>query len=159
MRHTNLVITALLCAGIAVGCSSTDAASDGGPSPNGTAAAQLEKAKAHTKAATQAIEDYAYSQKTEFVDRMKKDLADIQAELDGLAAKVDSSSNAAQADAKAKLEAVREKWAQAKKQLDQAESATESTWDEVKADVKTSYGELQDSFDSTRQWLSDKIAP
>jgi len=159
MRHTNLVITTLLVAGIAVGCASTDATSGGGPSPSGTAAAQLERAKAGAKEATQAMEDYAYTQKAEFVDRMKKDLAGIQEEMDRLAAKVDDSSEAAKADAKARLAAVREKWAEAKKQLDLAESATESTWDDVQAGVKESYRELKDSFDSTRQWVSDQIAP
>jgi hypothetical protein len=54
---------------------------------------------------------------------------------------------------------VREKWAQAKKQLDGAETATESNWDDVKNGFKQSYADLKDSFNKTRQWLSDKIAP
>jgi predicted nucleic acid-binding protein len=159
MRHTNLVLTTLLAAGIAVGCASTDATSGGGPSPRGSAAAQVEKAKTETKKAAQAMEHYVYAQKAEFVDLMKKDLAGIQEELDRLAAKVDGSSGAAKADAQTKLQALREKWFQTKQQLEQAESATESTWDDVMASFKTSYGELKASFDSTRQWLSDEIAP
>jgi phage host-nuclease inhibitor protein Gam len=111
------------------------------------------------KEAAQSMQDYTYAQKAEFVAKMKKDLAEIQEELDRLSAKVDRSSGAVKADAATQLEAVREKWAQAKKQLDQAGSATESSWDDVKGGFKNIYGELKDSFDKTRQWISDKIEP
>jgi len=146
MRHTILVITFLIVAAFAVGCTSTDEKPAGGPKQSETGPAQ-------------AMQDYTYAQKAEFVDKMKKELVEIQEELDRLSAKVDRSSGAAKADARTKLEAVREKWAQAKKQLDQAESATDSTWDDVKGGFKKSYGELMDSFEKTRQWLSDKIEP
>jgi hypothetical protein len=148
-----------LAVALAVGCTPAEGKSAAGPIHRETAAAQLGKAKTETKEAALAIQDYAYTQKAELVDKMKKELADIQEELDRLSAKVDGSSDAAKADAKTKLEAVRKKWAQAKKQLDQAESATESTWDDVKGGFKKSYGELKYSFDKTRQWLSDKIEP
>ena len=46
-----------------------------------------------------------------------------------------------------------------KKQLDEAKSATESTWDSVKAASKKGYNELKDGFNQARQWVSDKIAP
>jgi uncharacterized membrane-anchored protein YhcB (DUF1043 family) len=159
MRHMMMVITFLFIAGLAVGCASTDGKSAVGSRQSETAAAQLDKGQADTKEAAQAIQDYPYAQKAEFVDKMKKDLAEIQKELDRLSAKVDKSSGAAKEDAKTQLNAVREKWAQAKKQLDQAESATESTWDDVKSGVKKSYGELKDSFTKTRQWLGEKIEP
>jgi len=54
---------------------------------------------------------------------------------------------------------VREKWTQTKQQLDRAETATASNWDEVKNGFKQSYADLKNSFEKTRQWLSDKIAP
>jgi hypothetical protein len=44
-------------------------------------------------------------------------------------------------------------------QLDTAKSATESTWDDVKAGFKKGYSELKDGFNQARQWVSDKIAP
>ena len=105
------------------------------------------------------MREYAYAEKAEFVAKMKKELVSTQEELDRLGAKVDGASGAAKADAKVKLAAVREKWAQAKKQLDGAETATESNWDDVKNGFKQSYADLKDSFNKTRQWLSDKIAP
>jgi hypothetical protein len=55
-------------------------------------------------------QDYAYAQKAEFVDKMKKELAEIQEELDRLSAKVERSSGEAKVDAKTRLDAVRGKW-------------------------------------------------
>lgn len=159
MRHMILAITFLLTATLAVGYTAADEKSAAGPKPSGTAAAQLDQAKTETKEAAQAMQDYAYAQKAEFVDKMKEELIKIQEELDRLSAKVDRSSGAAKAEAKTQLEAVREKWAQAKKQLDRAGSATESTWDDVKGGFEKSYGDLKDSFEKTRQWLSEKIEP
>jgi len=45
------------------------------------------------------------------------------------------------------------------KKLEEAKSATESTWDDVKAGFKKGYSELKDGFQQARQWASDKIAP
>jgi hypothetical protein len=159
MRNTILVTMFLIAAASAVGCTSKDGRSAAAPKQQGSAAVQLDKAKAETKQAAQAMRDYAYAEKAEFVDRMKKELVSIQEELDRLGAKVEKASGAAKDDAKVKLQAARDKWAQAKKQLDQAETATESSWDDVKTGFKQSYADLQDSFTKTRQWLSDKIAP
>jgi flagellin-like hook-associated protein FlgL len=154
-----LAVILLLVAGLAVGCTSTDGKSAAEPKLGDIAAAKRDKAETEMKEATQAMQDYAYAQKAVFVDEMKKDLAEIQEELDRLSAKVDRSSGTAEADAKIQLEAVREKWTQAKKQLDLAESSTESTWDEVKGGFKKAHSELKESFEKTRQWLSDKIEP
>jgi hypothetical protein len=158
MKHTVLGITVL--AALAARCTSTEGASSAGATQKtDTSAAQLDKAKAEAKATVQTLEDYAYGQKAEFVARMRRELAEIQADLDRLATKVEHGSGEAKADAKAKLAAVHEKWVQAKKQLDLAESATESSWEDVKGSFKKSLDDLKDSIDKTRQWLSDKIAP
>jgi Arc/MetJ family transcription regulator len=146
-------------AALAVGCTSKEVKATVAPKQAEPAAAHLEKAKVETKQAAQAMRDYAYAEKAEFVAKMKKDLVGIQEELDQLGAKVERASGSAKADAKVKLATVREKWAQAKKQLDRAETATESNWNDVKSGFKQSYVDLKDSFDSARQWLSDKIAP
>ena len=159
MRNSNLVIPFLLVAALATGCPSTDKKPAVKAKPSETVIAKFNMVKTETKEAAQAVEDYAYAQKAEFVDKMKKELTEIQEELDRLSAKVERSSGEAKADAKTKLDAVREKWTQAKKQLDRAEGATESTWDDVKGGFKNLFGELKDSFEKTRQWLSDRIEP
>jgi chromosome segregation ATPase len=159
MKHTILVTTLLTATAFAVGCTSKEVKAAAPPKQADPAAAHLDKAKAETKQAAQAMGDYAYAEKTEFVDKMRRELVGTQEELDRLSAKVESAGGAAKTDAKAKLETVREKWTQAKKQLDRAATATASDWEDVKNGFKQSYTDLKDSSDKTRQWLSDKIAP
>jgi peptidoglycan hydrolase CwlO-like protein len=156
MTHPILFST-LLATGLTAACASADSAS--GQKQAGTAPAHGDSAKAEVKDAGHAWGDYAYAQKDKFVDEMKKEMATIHQDMDRLSAKVDKSTGTAKVDAKAKLDAVREKWAHAKKHLDRAEAATESDWGIVKGDFEKSYSEMKDSFDNTRQWLSDKIAP
>jgi hypothetical protein len=153
-----ILMTALLSVA-AAGCTAKDGKPGITSSPGGGAAASLDKVKVETREAAQAMRDYAYAEKAEFVAKMKQEMIATQEELDRLGAKVDAAGDSAKADAKVRLAAVRAKWVQAKAQLDRAESATESTWDDVKFGFKRSYVDLKDSFNSTRQWLSDKIAP
>jgi Arc/MetJ family transcription regulator len=160
MRHTILGVAALfLAAGFTAGCKSRDGTSAIAPKQGQIAAAQPDKAKLETKEAAQSMREYAYAEKAEFVNKMKKELVDIQGELDRLGNKVDRASGAAKADGKVKLATVREKWTQTKQQLDRTETATASNWDEVKNGFKQSYADLKNSLEKTRQWLSDKIAP
>ncbi len=161
-RHTVLGTTFFLAAGLAMGCASTERRPAAEPSQAGGAAAEVDKGKTEADQAArdaQEAQDYAYAKKADLIDKMTKELADIQAELDRLSAKVEKSTGEAKAEAKLKLEAAREQWAKAKKQLEAAQGATESTWDDVKSGVKKSYGELQDSVAKARQWVSDKIEP
>jgi hypothetical protein len=79
--------------------------------------------------------------------------------LDALSARVEKAGDAAKADAKPKLKALREDADKLNQQLDKAKSATESTWDDVKVGTGKAYRDLKDSFQQARQWVSDKIAP
>lgn len=153
---------------MATGCPSTDPKTTTGPSPSPspttdskaeTPAARLDQAKRDTKAAARAWKEYAFSQKAELVADMKRELVAIEAEIDRLAAKVDSATGQAKLDAKVKLDALRTKAAEARRRVDAAEQAGESDWDQVKRGLDESYGDLKGSFDETRQWLSDKIEP
>jgi predicted nucleic acid-binding Zn-ribbon protein len=83
----------------------------------------------------------------------------LNKDIDALSAKIDSSSDAVKADAKPKLQALRDEAAGLNKQLDEARNATESTWDSVKADSEKTYNGLKNDFQQARQWVSDKIAP
>ncbi len=79
--------------------------------------------------------------------------------VDQLDAKIENSSDAVKADAKPKLQALREKSDALGKQLDEVKNASESTWDTVKIKTQQAYDALKDGFQQSRQWLSDKIAP
>ena len=86
-------------------------------------------------------------------------LDNLNRDLDQLAAKIESSSDAVKAEAQPKLQALRDQAAQLNKQLDEARNATESTWDSVKAGFQKAYEATKDGFNQARQWVSDKIAP
>jgi chromosome segregation ATPase len=120
---------------------------------------QFDKIKTDTKEAAQDMKDFAYAQKSEFVAKMQGQLDEINRELDQLAAKIEKSSDAAKAEAKPKLQVLRDQTAKLTKQLDEVQNASESTWDDVKAGFKQGYSELKDGFQQARQWVSDKIAP
>lgn len=123
------------------------------------AAAQLDRAKKETKEAIDASRDYAYAQRTEYAAQIRAELTELNKELDRLSAKADGSSAAAKEEAKAKLQELREKVARLREKLDGVPSATESTWEDMKAGIKKGYDEVKDSFKQAQRWLSEKLAP
>ncbi|MDB6015686.1 MAG: hypothetical protein JWR19_175 [Pedosphaera sp.] len=148
MKNKIIAVTFLSVAAFAVGCNKEQ-----------TAAQQLDKVQTETKEAAQDMKDYTYAQKAEFVKAMQAQLTALDQDMDKLSAKIDASSDAVKAEARPKLQALREQEAQLNKQLDSAKEATESTWDSVKAGTKKAYASLADGFKQARQWVSDKIAP
>jgi ElaB/YqjD/DUF883 family membrane-anchored ribosome-binding protein len=148
MKNKTLVITFLSIAAFAVGCNKEQ-----------TTTQQIENVKTETKQAAQDMKDYTFAQKDEFVKTMQVQLDALNKDLDQLAAKIESSSDAVKAEAKPKLQALRDQAAQLNKQLDDAKNATESTWDSVKAGFQKAYDATKDGFNQARQWVSDKIAP
>jgi transcription-repair coupling factor (superfamily II helicase) len=148
MKRTPLMIAILSAAAFVVGCNKEE-----------TATQQLDNVQAKTAEAAQGMKDYTYAQKTEFTETMQANLAEINKDMDQLAAKIEKSSDAVKAEAKPKLQALREQADKLNKQLDVAKSATESTWDDVKAGTRKAYESLKESFQQSRQWVSEKIAP
>lgn len=122
-------------------------------------AEQFDKVKKETKEAAQDMKDYTFAQKAEFTARMQSQLDELNKDLDQLAAKIEKSNEAAKAEAKPKLQALREQTAKLNQQLDVAKNATESTWSDVKVAFKKGYVEVKEGFQQARQWVSDKIAP
>jgi chromosome segregation ATPase len=148
MKNKTLVITFLSIAAFAVGCEKQQSTTQ-----------QMETVKTETKQAAQDMKDYTFAQKAEFVAAMQVQLDALNKDIDQLSAKIDSSSDAVKAEAKPKLQALRDQAAQLNKQLDDAKNATESTWDSVKAGFAKAYDATKDGFNQARQWVSDKIAP
>ena len=105
------------------------------------------------------MKDYTFAQKAEFVVSMQRQLDEINHELNEVAAKIEKSSGAAKAETKPKLQALRDQTAKLNKQLDEAGTATESTWNDVKAGFTQGYHDLKDGLNEARQWVSDTIAP
>ena len=157
MKHTRRFAGCVLALGLFPACASSDRDTPGDSKT--TAAARLETARAETQEAKRAIQDYSLTQRAEFVAEMKKSLAETQTELDRVTRAVENIDEAKKLDAQKALDAAREKWDQAKKELDTAENATEANWDEVKRGVRSSYTEFKDSVAATRLWMSEKVAP
>jgi len=148
MKNKTVVITLLSIAAIVVGCNKEQ-----------TTSQQMDKVQTETTQAAQDMKDYTFAQKAEFVKTMQGQLDTLNKDLDQLSAKIDSSSDAVKAEAKPKLQALRDQTAQLNQQLTDAQNATESTWDSVKAGCQKAYDATKDGFNQTRQWVSDKIAP
>jgi chromosome segregation ATPase len=148
MKNKTLLLTFLSAATLIIGCDKEK-----------TTAQQIESVKTETKQAAQDMKDYTYAQKDEFVKAMQSQLTALNQDLDKLAAKIDNSSDAVKAEAKPKLQALREQAAKLNQQLADAQNATESTWDSVKSSFQKGYDATKDGFNQARQWVSDKIAP
>ena len=148
MNRNKLMITFLSVAAFAVGCNREE-----------TASQQLDKVQAKAEEAAQDLKDYSYAQKNQFVEKMQGQLTALNHDVDQLAARIEKYSDAVKAEAKPKLQALRDQTARLNKQLDEVKNATESTWDSVKNGFKKAYESSKDGFQQARQWVSDKIAP
>ncbi|MEO8427959.1 MAG: hypothetical protein ABI651_12690 [Verrucomicrobiota bacterium] len=100
--------------------------------------------------------DYTFAQTVEFTEKMKEQLAEINKDLDQLGARIDKSSDAVKVEMKPKLQALRTQEARLNKQLNEIETATESTWDTAKSGTKKAYDAVQGGFQQSRQWV---VAP
>jgi len=148
MKNKLLLISMISTSAFIIGCGKEQ-----------TASQQIDKVQTETAQAAQSMKDYAYAEKAEFVQAMQAQLLVLNQDLDKLEAKIENSSDAIKADAKPKLQALRDQAAQLKQQLAVDQNATESTWDSVKAATKSAYDSCAKGVLDARQWISEKIAP
>ena len=97
MKNKTLLITFLSAATFAVGCDKQQ-----------TTSQQIDQVQTETKQDAQDMKDYTFAQKDEFVKAMQTQLTALNKDLDTLSAKIDSSSDAVKAEAKPKLQALRD---------------------------------------------------
>jgi hypothetical protein len=162
MRPANRFIVTIAILGaalLAAGCDASEAKPSAGVPKLEGSLLQLQKVGKETDEAAQATKDYAYAVRAEFVKDMQDELSTINRTLQQLSDKVESGSNAAKADARAKLVALRDKAAQLNVEIEKAKNAPEAAWNQVKAGVKKSHEDLKASVAQARTWLSEKIAP
>lgn len=148
MKNKAFFFTVLSIAAVAVGCNKEQ-----------TTSQQMEKVQTEATQAAQDIKSYTFAQKEEFVKVMKSQLDALNKDVDALATKIDSSSDTVKAEAKPKLQALRDQVAQLNKQVDEVKNANESTWDSVKSGFAKAYDETKGGINQARQWVSDKVAP
>jgi len=146
MRHGNFVIAFFCAAVFAAGYTARGEEN-------------VEKVKEKTKETAEAVKDYTFAQKTEFVAKMKSELAETNTKIDKLSVKAEKAGEDAKVEAKSKLQALREQAAKLNKQLDAADNVVEADWADFKSGVNKSYNDMKDAFKQSRQWLSKKISP
>lgn len=157
MKHIK-ILTAFASVIVFAGCNRSptpevDTASTTNPPP------RFEQVKEETKDAARTAKEYAYAQKSEFAEKMRRELDKLNQEMDALGDKIESSTSTTKDEAKTRLQALREKKDELAKRLDRVSEANEGTWDEFKAGFKQGYEDTKKSVNEARQWLSEKIAP
>src|SRR5947207_10022392 len=110
-----------------------------GRNRDGTTGQQLDRAQAKAETVAQDMKDYSYAQKAAFVEKMQSQLTELNRDLDQLAARIEKSSDTVKAEAKPKLESLRDQAARLNQQLTEARNGTESTWDSVKNSLAKGY--------------------
>lgn len=161
MKRKSLIIGLFSAATfvVVVGCKQETGGSSTAAETRPDPSVQLDQVKQKTKEAMDATADYAYAQKLEYAAKIRAQLSELDKEVDRLSARVEASSASTKAEATAKLEALREKVRQLGEKLDGVPGATEATWNDVKAGLKSGYDEVKESIAQARQWMSDKISP
>lgn len=142
--NNKLAITFFAVAAFAVGCK---------PTP------KVETSTKETNELAAAKKEYAYAQRTEYVTEKQKQLDEINREIETLSAKVEAASDAVKAEAKPKLQALREQATKLGQRIDELKAASEPTWESVKDGASKAYEDLKVGFNRARQWASEKIAP
>jgi hypothetical protein len=90
VKHNCLLISLVGAAALATGCDRSEKSTT---ESRETTAKQFDKVKADTKEAARDLKDYSYAQKTEFVENRQAQLAEINRDLDQLAAKIEKSGD------------------------------------------------------------------
>lgn len=147
MRTPLTVLAIIALAALATGCN--PASEQSGKSTT----EQIDKIKKESKETAQDMKDYTFAQKGDFVAEMHDQMAEINRDLDQLMVQVEKSSDTAKAAAKPKLQALRDQAAKLNLHLHEVKTATESTWDSVKAGFQKGYGELKEGFQGARQLI------
>ena len=124
-----------------------------------TTSQQIDRVQENTTEAAWEMKDMVYAQKDEFILNMTAQLAKLSRDMDQLVFRIERSSDVIRAYAKPNLDALLAQIAALNKQLDQASSATESSWYSAKVDIRKSYAASRNDYQLARQWLSGKIAP
>jgi len=137
---------------LATSCTSTSEDHD-------TTTAQSGSSKGSADAIVPEAKSYTYEQKDAFTNDMRVLLDKMKLEYDQLSARIDKASDAAKAEAKPKLQALQDQITNLKLQLDKVPSATQATWEETKTGFDKGFNDLKAGFNSSRQWVADKLAP
>lgn len=124
-----------------------------------TASTQLALVQQDLQKTTRDLKDYTFAEKDAFVQKLQADQDELNKELATLSVEISHASDQVKADADSKLKALRTQTDALNIYLDEAKQATETTWNDVKADSVKAYDDARQSFQNARQWLSQQVSP
>jgi predicted nucleic acid-binding Zn-ribbon protein len=101
--------------------------------------------------------DVSYSDRSNFVSKMKSELNDVNGEIQRLSTKTSNATDNASAEAKSRLEALKDKSKDLNVQIEKVQNATESTWADVKASSQKAMDQAKDSLRSAKDWTAQKL--
>lgn len=154
-----LVLTVSLSIFVVAGCKPSNEPSGASDVNDPSVAEQTKAGSAVSPRPSQDSQDYAYTQKAEFIDKMKTEIANLKTQTRDLEAKVESCTGSTKAELQSKLDDLRRKVNDLNNQLESVKAANAGTWTQVKAALQKGTAEAKESFNQARQWLSDKLKP
>jgi hypothetical protein len=99
--------------------------------------------------------DVSYSDRSNFVSKMKGELDDVNNEIRRVSENAAKSTNSP--ESQARLESLKEKATNLNIQIDKVQSATESTWADIKASSQKAYDQAKDSLRNAKDWTAQKL--
>jgi len=118
---------------------------------------RLDTVKEEVKEAGSSVNDYAYSQKDEYLSKMKMEIKKLKQALANLERQARRTNVRAKAGAAKNFQTIKNNVRKLDKQIDIMQSITEAKWDEVKSKFDQSIDEAKDAIEKSRIWLSIKI--
>jgi len=94
--------------------------------------------------------DVSFQKRDDWVSKMKAEGNKLKAEIERL-----SKDNSA--EAKAKADALRDKSKNLDVEIDKAQNATASTWDDVKSSSKRAMDDAGNAFRDAKDWVGQKL--
>ena len=94
--------------------------------------------------------DVSFSKRDDWVSKMKDEGNKLKAEIERI-----SKDNSA--EAKAKADSLRDKSKNLDVEIDKAQNATASTWDDVKSTSKRAMDDAGDAFRDAKDWVGRKL--
>jgi len=139
--NLKIVLSALAAVAL-VGCEKTETKSMTVSTPSGSKSVEVE---------------YSYKEKPAFVEKLKSEASDLNAQMKELGNKMSNSTEAAREKLRPKMDALKEKSKNLDVQIDKAQNATESTWNDVKAGARNAFEDAKQSFRDAKDWTADKL--
>ncbi len=90
--------------------------------------------------------DYTYDKKDEFVSKANADMAALDQKIKDWLDNVANGTDAAKANAQAKLKTLNDKRAELGQKLEDVKNSTEANWNEAKTSFKNAYDDVKNSL-------------